>query len=790
VSFRVSEKCLGRLEWSDLLARLARHLRTPEARTALAEAPFAPSPEAARRRLAETTEARRLRDAGGELPFGALPAIAAELGRLERGAALAASELLALGAVARAVSETRRFVVRSAEYAPLLAEQAASLCDPGPLADAIEAALEPGGEVRDSASPALAAARREAHEAAARVQERVERLLGDRELRAALQDAFVTLRGDRYVVPVRAEARARVPGIVHDASASGTTLFIEPEALVEANNRVKQAGLAVERETRRVLAALSAEATPLAPALRADLERLGQLDLAFARARLAEEQDASEPALDDGACFELPLLRHPLLPSGEAVPNDLRLGGTFCVLVVSGPNAGGKTVAMKALGLAALMARAGMHVAAGPGARVGSVDAVLADIGDEQDLRESLSTFSAHMANLAAIVSQAGPRTLVLLDEIGVGTDPSEGATLAQAVLEALADAGARVVVTTHFALLKEMAEVDARFENACVEFDPETLAPTYRLRLGVAGASSARAVAARMGMPARVLERASGLLAREDRRLDQMLAELSASRAALERERSEAARLRALSAAARDEYRAKLERLQQRRDRLFASMRSELDAAFRDAHADVAGVIRELQRGGSAQDAARARERLVVLEKQALETQQRLVAPAEPPEAPAPPADWHRTRPGAAVDVAGVGAGTLLALPDAKGRVQVQVGSARLTVPAERVRPKPSAPSRPAPGAVRVAPLPGDATPARVDVRGLRVDEAFARVEKALDDAARAGIGCLEIVHGIGTGALMTGLRARLRELPHVKRTIAGDAQSGGPGVTLAYLD
>jgi DNA mismatch repair protein MutS2 len=783
MSFRVSEKCLARLEWPDLQARLARHLRTPEARAALAAAPFAESAEAARRLLAETGEARGLRDAGAEQPFGAIPALDAELGRLTKGGALSAGELLAVGAAARAVSDARRFFVRHADEAPRLAELASALSDPRALADAIDAALEPGGHVRDSASPALAAARREAHEAAGRVQERVDRLLGDRELRAALQDAFVTMRGDRYVLPVRADSRARVPGIVHDASASGTTLFIEPEAVVELNNRLKQAELAIERETRRVLAALSEQAAPLAPQLCGDLATLGQLDLAFARARLAEEQDASEPALDDAARFELLQLRHPLLPAAEAVPNDLRLGESFDVLVISGPNAGGKTVAMKSLALAALMARAGLHVAAAPGARVGAVDAVLADIGDEQNIRESLSTFSAHMANLAAIVAEAGPRTLVLLDEIGVGTDPGEGAALAQAVLEQLADAGARVVATTHFGLLKEMAEVDARFENACVDFDPETLAPTYRLRFGMAGASSARAVASRMGMPARVLERANSLLAREDRRLDQMLAELAASRAALERERREALLLRVESEAARDDYRGKLERLQQRRDQLFSAMRSELDAAFENAHAEVAGVIRELQRSGTARAAAQAREQLIVLEKKAAQAQR-----SPTPEPPAAPSDWRHVRPGAAVDVAGVGAGTLLALPDAKGRVRVQVGNARLELPAERIRVRAAAPLRRA-ALVRVDPLPEQATPARVDVRGLRVDEAMALVEKALDDAARAGVGCLEIVHGLGTGALMSGLRGRLRELPHVKRVEAGGPQTGGPGITLAFL-
>jgi len=786
MSFRVPAKSLARLEWPDLLARLARHLRTPEARAALAEAPFAESAALARRRLAETSEARALLRASASLPFGELPDLSAELARLAKGGALAATELLAVGARARAVSDARAFFARHATEAPLLAETAAALSEPRALADAIEAALEPGGQVRDSASPALAAARREAHEAAARVQERVDRLLGDRELRAALQDSFVTMRGDRYVLPVRADARARVPGIVHDASASGTTLFIEPEAVVELNNRLKQAELAIERETRRVLAALSEQAAPLAPALAADGAVLGALDLAFARGRLGDEQDAVEPTLDDEARFELLQLRHPLLPADEAVPNDLRLGDSFHILVISGPNAGGKTVAMKALALAALMARAGLHVLAAAGARVGAVDAVLSDIGDEQDIRESLSTFSAHMANLAAIVAEAGPRTLVLLDEIGAGTDPGEGAALAQAVLEQLADAGARVVATTHFGLLKEMAEVDERFENASVDFDEETLAPTYRLRLGSAGASSARAVAARMGMPASVLERASALLAREDRRLDRMLAELAASRAALERERSEAARLRAESETARDDYRGKLERLQRRRDQLFAGMRAELDEAFQSAHAEVATVIRELQRGGGgAREAARARERLVALEKQAP-----AAAPRAPtPSAPAPaPADWRHARPGDAVEVTGAGAGTLLALPDAKGRVRVQVGSARLELAAERVRLRAASERRPAP-AVRVDPLPEQATPSRVDVRGLRVDEAMAVVEKSLDDAARAGLSRLEILHGIGTGALMSGLRGRLRELRQVKRVEAGGAETGGPGVTLAYL-
>jgi len=298
--FRVSAKCLAQLEWPELALRLARYLRTPGAHAALA-APFAADVVTARRLLAETSEARVLRGLGAELPFGPLPELAGEVARLSKGGALSASELLAVGRWARAVTDTRAFLTRRADQAALLADSARALSDPRAIAEAIEAALDPSGEVRDVASPALAAARREAREAARQVQGRVERLLSERELRGALQDTFVTLRGDRYVLPVRAEARARVPGIVHDASASGTTLFIEPQALVDLNNVLRQAELAIERETRRVLAELSALATPAAASLAGDLSLLGSLDLAFGRARLAEELDATEPLHGPGA---------------------------------------------------------------------------------------------------------------------------------------------------------------------------------------------------------------------------------------------------------------------------------------------------------------------------------------------------------------------------------------------------------------------------------------------------------------------------------------------------------
>jgi len=798
VPFHVSRKTLLRLEWPQVLERLTRHARTARGRARLGqapEAPFAADPAAARLQLALTSEARGILDAGELPPLEANEQVDALLARLQRGGVLSGPELLGLAASARVCDETRRVLVRRAEAAPGLAELAGNLGDLGELTRHVEGALEADGSVRDSASPALAAARREARELAASVHERISRFLQDRELRDVLQDTYVTLRSDRFVLPVRADARSRMPGIVHDASASGTTLFIEPQAVVELNNALKQAGLRVARETQQVLNTLSELAGRRAEDLDASLERLAEIDLAFARGHLSREMQAVEPLLDEDGCFQLCQMRHPLLPSTEVVPNDLALGEHFHVLVISGPNAGGKTVAMKALALMALFVRAGLHVPAAPGARVALMERVLADIGDDQDLRESLSTFSAHMANLAAIVRAADPGSLVVLDEVGAGTDPGEGAALAQSVLETLADAGARVVITTHFNLLKEMADVDERFANASVAFDAATLAPTYQLRFGTAGSSSATAVAARMGMPIRVVERASALLAREDRRLDRMLQELSASRASLERERHEALLLRAESESARDAYRARLERLQTRRDQLFESMRAELERAFRDAHGEVAGVIRTLQRAGTAQQAARARERLLALEEQAksAEVRQRerssAAAGVRPRAQPfgrlRPRMDWGRARPGDAVCLAGGSAGTLLQLPDRHGQVLIQAGSARMRVAADEIQPAP-APRRertPAPGGLPT----GSGGSSRLDLRGERVEAALALLDHALDDAARHGSTVLEIVHGVGSGALQSAVRRHLADVAWLERVEPGEPMHRG--VTRAWL-
>lgn len=791
----MTQKTLERLDWPLILGRLAGFARTPRGAARLADGGdpdlFAQTADATRERLALTAEARAILESGDGPPLGGTSDPTEVLRRASRGGSLAGEELVGVAQTLAGLRQTRGFVRQRADAAPRLADLAELLPEHAELEREIARCLDPEGVVRDEASAALASARREAHELAARLSDRLARILRDPDVRSALSDDYFTVRNDRYVLPVRADSRGQIRGIVHDASGSGTTLFIEPQALVELNNEHKRAELEVEREIARVLRELSLAVAAAAPEIDAGLDTLALLDLAFARAQFSLELAATPPEVGDAGMLWLPQLRHPGLDPRHAVPNDIRLGGELSVLVISGPNAGGKTVAMKAAALAVLFVRAGLQVPAAAGARVDLFDAVLADIGDEQSIGQSLSTFSAHMSNLARIVQEASQRTLVVLDEVGVGTDPSEGAALAQAILETLADAGARVIATTHYGLLKEMADVDPRFANASVEFDPETLAPTYRLRFGLPGSSSATAVAARMGLASSVLERANRFLESEDRQLDRMLHELATSRAALESEQREAARLRQESEAVRAEYRHKLEKLSQRRDELYRAMREDLDQQFKNAHAQIAAVIRDLQRGGSAkaQQAAHARERLASLAEQQREAEVAAGLVGDPAELLVP-IDWNRARAGDAVKVAGGSVGILSALPDRRGRVAVVVGSVRMVVPAERVGRAELGEGTAVPVRRPHPTQPGGGGTDRCDLRGQRVDEALDALGAALDRAASAGRDRLLVIHGLGTGALRKAVREHLAASPYVARLEAAEPSEGGDGASVAYLD
>lgn len=805
MTFRVAQETLDALEWDRITESWREHCRTSQGRAALEKGNFAAEQTGSdslfevtlrgvSEKIQETNEARALLDQELLPPMSQTADLDTILGRASRGGLLEPKQIMDVRQTLESLSGTRLFLLTHLEAAPRLADLAGTIEIPDEIVREIDRCMDSAGEIRDRASSELAEARKESIRLSSQLQQRLDRSLRDSEITRHLSDNYYTMRNDRYVLPVKAHAKSHIRGIVHDASRSGTTLFIEPEAVVELNNRLKQTDLLVRRAIERILLNLSGQIAGAAEAIHAGLVTLATIDLAFARGHLSQDMEATAPEVGEEGIFELPMLRHPLISPEHCVANDLRLGADFTVLVLSGPNAGGKTVTLKAIALAALFVRAGLHVPAAPGCRVDLVSDIIAEIGDHQDIGENLSTFSAHMANLADVVSRASHQCLIVLDEIGVGTDPGEGSTLAQSILEVLAERGARVVTTTHYNLLKEMADVDERFENGSVEFEPETLAPTYHVKLGIPGASSAAAVAARMGMPSHVLERADSLLQRDDRRLEKMLSELASNRAALAREHEVAKHLKAEGEAARNEYRTKLERLQQRRDGLFKTMREDLERAFKDAHHEVASVIRELQRAPSSRNAAEARQILKDLEERAEEPDSTL---KKQPESAATltPIDWRKAQPGDRVRMASGMEATLEILPDKKGKVGLTVSGKRLFLPSEQVgRLEEDIPDnsrkqviKPVRESQPQAQLEGGT--AFCDLRGERVEAALDQLTLVLDRALADGRDALRVVHGLGTGALQKAVRESLAQSPYVRAVESVPREDGGEAVTLALL-
>ena len=801
MTFRASDATLARLEWPRLLELLAAQAATERGAAALRELEFPATHGGVRELLARTSEARKLVDAGSEPPFGGVADLRAALAELSRGRTLQARELAAFLVTLDAARRIRTSVGGNAELAPGLAALAETLPDLRELERALAAVVTPAGEIRDDASPELRRQRRRVRELEGEIERQMARHLRDPDVQTHLQDSYATLRENRPVLPIRAEARQRVRGIVHDVSSSGTTVFIEPEDVVESGNRLRIAQTELTREIERLLSALCAQAREFARELEAQGATLEALDAAFARGRLSRRAGAREPRIAEPGGFELRGLRHPLLlleaglAPEDVVPNDLALADGARCLVISGPNAGGKTVAAKAVGLAALSLRAGLHVSCDEGSALPIVDAVFAEIGDEQDLRAGLSTFSARMANLAAVVAQADSQSLVIADEIGEGTEPGEGAALAQAILEALVERGALVLATTHFNRLKEIAGSDPRFANASAEFDPSTLLPTFRIHMGQPGSSGAMGAAQRMGVDEAVVERARELLDREDSRLEALTRGLSELRQELEAERRLALRMREESEAARGAYESRLAALRGAREQALAAMKADLEAAFTRARAEIAHVVRGLQRGEAAPgpaanrahaELARIRERTESAERAQAEP-----APAaSPPRAEIPDAALAV---GARVELAGVRTPALVvAAPDRRGRLAVRIGAARTVVGRERVvRVLGSDAPKPKPAAHVSLRREVEEAPSHLDcdLRGLRVDEALERADAALQRLLGRGGGRVTFIHGHGTGALRDAIRAWLRAVPGVESFAPGGPREGGNGVTVATL-
>ncbi len=825
------------LEYPAIVEALCRRAATPMGRERLELLAPTADPETVRRLLAETTQMRGLLERGGAtaaIPLGA-PDVRAAVRRCLAGGTLSGPELVQVADAIETVADLRDWVatVAGAEGpAPLLGRWLPRLIDASGVAREIRRAVSVDGEVVDSASPELAAIRTRLRRLNERIYETLEHLVHSPLGRKALQEPIVTRRAGRYVVPVRQECRDMVPGIVHDASSSGATLFIEPMAVVEANNALRAAQAAEQEEIERILRRLSAQVAGVGVQLADALEALGDLDAIASRARLAIDQRAVEPAINTEGRIVLHGARHPLL-KGEVVPIDVEVGRSFWVLVITGPNTGGKTVSLKTVGLLTLMAQSGLHVPAEPGSELAVFQRVRADIGDQQSVTESLSTFSSHLRRIIPILQEADASTLVLLDELGAGTDPAEGAALGCAILEHLRARRARVVVTTHLGDLKVLAHTQPGMANASVSFDLETLSPTYRLVLGAPGQSQALAIAARLGMPAAIVEDARQRLGSERIRADRMVEELHQA--------LEAARQRLAEAtAARAEAQALLAQAREERDRLRArrqeAIERALEQANRLAHQARQEIETLLRRAKEAAQSEAAAQRVVDLQRLRrelaasrgrLERRARGVldslgpagsgrevgegaAPADAVavDAPAmlPIEDASALTAGQRVWVLPLqSVGVVVEPPDGQGQVAVQVGSVRTRLPASQLawlapseeRPQTSSAGATAATGDRPTAVAGRSTSwakavtirPEIDLRGLTAEEARAELDKYLDDCVLAGIERVRVIHGKGTGALRDAVRSYLRENRRVRRFAPAGPAEGGDGVTVAEL-
>ena len=786
----LDDKALAVIEFPAVRERLARHASFSASREAALSLRPSSDRDAVVRRQRETAEAVHLAEIQVHVPMGGIHDVRPMARAAERGHALTASELLEVASVARAVGRVQRAFARIEHETPLLATLVRSLADLGPLHDLIRSVLNDRGEVVDSASPELQSIRRERNEVHGRLQQRMESLVRSPGVRGALQDAIVTLREGRYVLPVRSEARSAVPGIVHDSSASGATVYVEPMAVVDLGNRWRELEAQERHEIERILREITEAVGDAADDLDEAVGRLAHLDLALAKALLAEELDAKELAVrgrdvpwlvDTPAELLLVDARHPLL-EGEVVPVTIEAGGSARALLITGPNTGGKTVALKTAGLLCVMALAGLPVPADEGSRVPVYDAVFADIGDEQSIEQSLSTFSGHMTAIIDILERADAGSLVLLDELGAGTDPTEGAVLAIAIVERLVEAGVTLIATTHHSELKLYAHNHDDVANASVEFDIETLAPTYHLRIGIPGQSNALAIATRLGMPGEVIDAAGAGLSSEQRDLENVLADLRNQLAAAEDRAERAASERDAAEALRLDLQQQLSTLAEESAQLRSDAQDRVREEVRDAERLLQRVRREVESARleqAAEDLERARQAAAAL------------APEPPPKAPAPAARTAETLPspevGARVWLRGVSVpGEALSLPNETGEFEVQLGALRTRVRLPQVERMETADGE---VALPIATPPMPEAPEEVEVRGRRIEEGLVVVESFIDDASRAGRERVRIIHGRGTGAMRQAVRGLLDDHPLVVKYEGGGTREGGEGVTIAYL-
>ncbi len=790
-SFFMNSKYFHTLEFDKILRHLAAHAEfSASEQLALSLIPSTDGEEIARWQ-GETTEARALLDQSSEIGIGGARDLRPLTRNARIGALLSPQDLLEVRQTLIAARTLRRSLVRLQALYPRLAAHAENLQEAPVVVDTITRAINDRAEVADNASDELARIRRDLNVVRSRLMDKLQRIITSPSYAKIIQEPIITERDGRYVVPVRAESKGRLSGIVHDTSASGATIFVEPMAVVEMGNRVRELEREEAREVERILRDLTGLVAAHADALDWTVETLAELDLALAKAKYSAEIRGSEPQFQVSGSkvkpetWDLKLIdaRHPLLAPDKVVPISVSLGDAYSILIITGPNTGGKTVTLKMVGLLTLMAQSGLHIPAKEGSRLPVYDGIYADIGDEQSIEQSLSTFSSHLKNIVEILRDADERSLVLLDELGAGTDPVEGSALARAVLTYLLERKIPALVATHYAELKAFAHSTPGVQNASMEFDVETLSPTYHLTIGLPGRSNAFAIASRLGLPPNIIQEARAALGRGDVEMETMLAEIRQAR-------QEAASARAHADLAQREA-ERMEKDARRKVAEAEKSRSEiLEQARRDAQAEIELAREELDRLRQEWRAVSLTRDFVANEEAKLdELSGQLPASPRPPALPPVETTNGPVHVGDRVWVARLGqVGQVLALDDTGA--DVQVGNFRVRLKrdelVEKVKER-AAPKEPAPSQVA---LPAVESPGmEVSLRGMRADDALEKLEKYLDRAYLAGLPYVRIVHGKGTGTLRKLARDLLREHPLVAEIREAAPHEGGEGVTIAKL-
>jgi DNA mismatch repair protein MutS2 len=787
----LDDKILHTLEYRKILNKLMQYTQTSMGRMTAEQLRPSGDFEGVKKLLQATDEAANVDRLKGIPSFGGISDIRAALKRASIGGMLGTTELLAVGTTIGGARRVKRFLaaMHEEEKIEFLFSLSDVLSEQKHVEDAIRLCIDENADVLDTASSELATIRRELRGGETRIREKLDSMIRSSSVAKMLQDQLVTIRGDRFVIPVKAEYRAHFGGIVHDQSGSGATLFIEPESIVAMNNKLRETRLREEREIEIILHRLTALVADIAEEMTYDIDILGELDFIFSKARLARDMKATQPRMNDRGYLKLRKGRHPLIPAEHVVPLDVELGNQYSSIIVTGPNTGGKTVTLKTIGLLSLMSMSGLFIPAEEGSQMCVFDAIYADIGDEQSIEQSLSTFSSHMTNIISILRRMTPKSLILLDEVGAGTDPAEGSALAIAILEHIHRTECRMVATTHYSELKAYAYERKGVINASMEFDVQSLSPTYRLLIGIPGRSNAFAIAERLGLPGAILEHARGEVKEEDLRVEHMIASLEENRLGAEQEHERAESIRREVEELRSRQQQELEKLESQRDKRLEKAEKDASAILEKARKEAEEIISDLRRLAMEEGASVKEHKLIEARRRLDEAEpspRKKAATRKPAKAP------RTIGPGDEVKVDSLNQkGFVVELSGSKEAL-VQFGIMKMKVSLddlELLSSKAASVPTPLRQATTVKRSRDENIRRELDLRGTNLEEAIMETDRFIDEAFLGNLGQISIIHGKGTGVLRTGIQEYLRKHRHVKSYRLGNYNEGGAGVTVAEL-